>query len=142
MHCDIPGQTALGGDVVSFPLVIQNNDQSDHTYELSSFSDVSWKTWFEYGGKGVYKISVPGKQSKTIDLKVQTWSNTAVGEKKVWAYVGDTRVEVFVDITSANQSADVSTKVSSKIAYIGDKITYDLQHQERPGPARIAISWP
>jgi len=126
VHCDIPGQTALGGDVVSFPLVIQNNDQSDHTYELSSFTDVSWKTWFEYGGKGVYKIYVPGKQSKTIDLKVQTWGNTPVGEKKVWAYVGDTRVEVFVDITSANQSADVSYKVTSKIAYIGDKITYDL----------------
>lgn len=126
VYCDIPGQTALGGDVVSFPLVIQNNDQSDHTYELSSFSDVSWKTWFEYGGKGIYKLYVPGKQSKTVDLKVQTWGNTPVGEKKVWAYVGDTRVEVFVDITSANQSADVSYKVTSKIAYIGDKITYDL----------------
>jgi uncharacterized membrane protein len=126
VYCDIPGQTALGGDVVSFPLVIQNNDQSDHTYELSAFSDISWKAWFEYGGKGIYKLFVPGKQSKTIDLKVQTWGNTPVGEKKVWAYVGDTRVEVFVDITSANQSADVSYKVTSKIAYIGDKITYDL----------------
>jgi uncharacterized membrane protein len=126
VRCDIPGQTALGGDVVSFPLVIQNNDQSDHTYELSAFSDVSWKTWFEYGGKGIYKIYVPGKQSKTIDMKVQTWGNTPVGEKKVWGYASDVRFEVYVDITSANQSADVSYKVTSKIAYIGDKITYDL----------------
>ena len=124
--CDIPGQTALGGDVVSFPIMIQNNDQSDHTYELSANTDVNWKTWFEYGGKGVYKLFVPGKQSKTIDLKVQTWGNTPVGEKMVWGYVDDVRFEVFVDITSANQSADVSYKVTSKIAYIGDKITYDL----------------
>jgi uncharacterized membrane protein len=126
VYCDIPGQTALGGDVVSFPIVIQNNDQSDHTYELSASSDISWKTWFEYGGKGVYKIYVPGKQSKTVDLMVQTWGNTPVGEKKVIAYVDDIRFEVSVDITSANQSADVSYKVTSKIAYIGDKITYDL----------------
>jgi uncharacterized membrane protein len=126
VYSDVPGQTALGGDVVSFPIVIQNNDESDHTYELSAFNDVSWKTWFEYGDKGVYKIYVPGKQSKIVDLMVQTWGNTPVGEKKVWGYVDDTRFEVYVDITSANQSADVSYKVTSKIAYIGDKITYDL----------------
>ena len=52
--------------------------------------------------------------------------NTPVGEKKVVAYVDNIRLELFVDITSANQSADVSTKVSSKIASIGDKITYNL----------------
>ncbi len=126
VYCDIPGQTALGGDIVSFPIVIQNNDEADHTYQLSSYSDVSWETWFEYGGKGVYKIFVPGKQSKAVDLKVQTWGSTAVGEKKLWGYVDNTRFEVFVDITSANQSADISYKVTSRIAYIGEKITYDL----------------
>jgi uncharacterized membrane protein len=126
VRCDVPGQTALGGDVVSFPIVIQNNDKSDRVYSLSSFNDVSWKTWFEYDGKGVYKINVPAAQSRTVNLMVQTWSNTAVGEKKVWAYVDDIRVEVFVDITSANKTADVSTKVTSKIAYIGSKISYDV----------------
>jgi uncharacterized membrane protein len=49
-----------------------------------------------------------------------------VGERKVWGYVDNTRFEVYVDITSANQSADVSYKVTSRIAYIGDKVTYDL----------------
>jgi uncharacterized membrane protein len=126
VSCDVPGQTALGGDVVSFPVIIQNNDPSDHTYELSSFSEIGWKTWFEYGDKGVYKISVPSKQSRTVELMVQTWGNTPVGEKKVVAYVDNARLEVFVDITSANQSADVSFKVGSKIANIGDKINYDL----------------
>ncbi|WP_174590105.1 COG1470 family protein [Methanocella conradii] len=126
VSCDVPGQTALGGDVVSFPILIQNNNPSDHTYSLSSFSDIGWKTWFEYGDKGVYKISVPARQPRTVNLMVQTWGNTPVGEKKVVAYVDDIRLEVFVDITSANQSADVSFKVGSKIASIGDKITYDL----------------
>ncbi len=126
VSCDIPGQTALGGDVVSFPVVIQNNDASDHIYTLDSFCEISWKTWFEYGNKGVYKISVPAKQSRTVELMVQTWGNTPKGEQKVTAYVDDIRLEVFVDITSANQSADVSYKVGSKIASIGDKITYDL----------------
>lgn len=126
VRCDVPGQTALGGDVVSFPIVIQNNDASDHVYSLESYSDVGWKTWFEYDDRGVYMVSVPGTQSRTVSLMVQTWSDTPVGEKKVWAYVGDVRVEVFVDITSANRTADVSAKVSSKIAYIGDKVSYDL----------------
>jgi len=126
VSCDIPGQTALGGDVVSFPVVIQNNDASDHVYTLDSFCEISWKTWFEYGDKGVYKISVPAKQSRAVELMVQTWGNTPKGEQKVTAYVDDIRLEVFVDITSANQSADVSYRVGSKIASIGDKITYDL----------------
>jgi uncharacterized membrane protein len=126
VRCDIPGQTALGGDTVSFPIVIQNNDDSDRTYTLSSFSEISWKTWFTYGNKGIYKISVPSKQSRTVDLMVQTWGNTPKGEQKVVAYVDDIRLEVFVDITSANQSADVTYKVGSKIASIGDKISYDL----------------
>ena len=126
VSCDIPGQTALGGDVVSFPLVIQNNDQSDHTYTLSSSSDVSWKTWFQYGDKGVYKVAVPATQSKTVNLMVQTWSNTAVGEKKVVASVDNIKLDVFVDITSANRSADVSTDVSSKIAHIGDQVSYGV----------------
>ncbi len=125
-YCELPAQTALGGDVVSFPLVIHNNERADHVYSLSAFSDVSWKTWFDYGGKGIYKINVPASQSKTIDLKVQTWGNTSVGEKKVVAYVDNIRLEVYVKITNANQSADVSAKVSSKIAYIGDKVTYDI----------------
>jgi uncharacterized membrane protein len=126
VYCDVPGQTALGGDVVTFPVVIQNNDGSDHTYSLSSNNDVGWRAWFEYDKRGVYKVSVPARQSKTVDLKVQTWSNTAVGEKNVWAYVDDVRLDVYVDITSANRSADVSAKVTSKIATIGGKIVYDL----------------
>ncbi|MDI6897235.1 NEW3 domain-containing protein [Methanocella conradii] len=126
VRCDVPGQTALGGDVVSFPIIIQNNDESDHVYTLESYNDIGWKTWFEYENKGVYKISVPASQPRTVNLMVQTWSNTPVGEKKVWAYVGDIRVEVFVDITSANKTADVSAKVTSKIAYIGDRISYDM----------------
>jgi uncharacterized membrane protein len=126
VYCDIPGQTALGGDVVSFPLAIQNNDPSDHVYTLSSYGETGWKTWFNYGNKGIYKISVPAKQTRTVDLMVQTSGSTPVGEKKVVAYVDNIRTEVFVDITSANQSADVSFKIGSKIASIGDKITYDL----------------
>jgi uncharacterized membrane protein len=127
VSCDVPGQTALGGDVVSFPILIQNNNPTDHVYTLSSSSDTGWKTWFRYGDKGVYKISVPAMQSRTVELMVQTLGNTPVGEKKVVAYVDDIRLEAFVYITSANQSAEVSFKVGSKIASIGDKITYDLR---------------
>lgn len=126
VSCDTPGQTALGGDVVSFPITIENNDPSDHTYTLSSYNDVNWKTWFEYGKKGVYQISVPSNQSRTVDLMVQTLGSTGVGKKNVWGHVDKVRFDVSVDITSANKSAEVSAKVSSAIAYIGDKITYDL----------------
>ncbi len=126
VSCDTPGLTALGGDSVTFPVTIQNNDNTDHTYTLSSFSDIGWKTSFNYGNKGVYMINVPATQSRTLDLTVQTWANTPVSTQKVVAYVDKIRLEMFVDITSANQSADVSTDVSSKIANIGDKITYNV----------------
>lgn len=59
--CDTPGLTALAGGVVTFPISIQNNDNSDHTYTLRSSSDLNWKTWFNYGQKGVYMISVPAQ---------------------------------------------------------------------------------
>jgi uncharacterized membrane protein len=125
--CDTPGLTALGGDAVTFPVTIQNNDNTDHTYTLSSFSDVSWKTYFSYGQKGVYMVSVPALQSRTVDLMVQTWANTPVGTYPVVAYVDKIRIEVHVAITSANQTADVSTDVSSKIANLGDRITYNVR---------------
>lgn len=57
---------------------------------------------------------------------VQTWSNSPLGEKKVTAYVGDIRLDVYVHIASANMSADVSFNVNSKIAYIGGQLLYDL----------------
>lgn len=66
---------------------------------------------------------------------VQTWANSPVSTQKVWAYVDNKRIDVHVAITSVNQTADVSTDLSSKIANIGDKITYsvrikNLQSQE------------
>jgi hypothetical protein len=82
IYCDTPGLTALGGDEVSFPITIENNDPSDHTYSLSAYSDMNWKTWFEYQNKGVYQIYVPSKQSRTVDLMVQTLGSTGVGVKR------------------------------------------------------------
>lgn len=72
LYCYTPGQEALGGDVVSFPIVIQNNDRGDRTYKLSSFSDIGWKTWFKLDDKSIFMVTVPASGSKTVDLMVQT----------------------------------------------------------------------
>jgi uncharacterized membrane protein len=83
----------------------------------------------------VHKLFVPGQQSITVDLVVQTTASAGIGEKRVTARVDSATIDLYVYITSVNESADVSYDVSSKISSIGDKITYgfkikNLQPQE------------
>ncbi len=59
IYCDTPGQMALAGDTVTFPIVIQNYD-ADHTYTLSASNDAGWTTGFQYNaGKNIFQIFVP-----------------------------------------------------------------------------------
>jgi uncharacterized membrane protein len=126
LSCEVPGQLALAGDRVTFPLVIQNNYDEDKTYTLTSSSDTGWSIRFTSGGTGVYKVFVPKQSSKTVSLEVYTTGATGVGEKKVTASVDGQSIDLYVQITSVNQSAEVSAKVSSRIASIGDKIYYEI----------------
>ncbi len=126
LNCNIPGQTALAGDKVVFPITIQNNNNEDKTYTLSATSGTGWSLRFTSGSNGIYKVFVPKTQSTTVNLEVLTNAATGVGEKKVTATVDDKNIDLYVQITSINQSAEVSTKVTSKIASIGDKIYYDI----------------
>lgn len=126
LSCNIPGQTALAGDKVVFPITIQNNNNEDKTYTLSASSGTGWNLRFTSGSNGIYKVFVPKMQSATVNLEVQTNAATGVGEKKITATVDDKNIDLYVLITSINQSAEVSTKVTSKIASIGDKIYYDV----------------
>ena len=127
LTCDTPGLQALAGDTVTFPITIQNNNNEDMTYTLSASSGTGWALRFVSGDKGLYKLYVPRTSSKTVTLEVRTSGATGVGEKKVTASVDGQSIDVFVLITSVNQSADVTATVSSKIASIGDKITYDIK---------------
>ncbi|CAJ36938.1 COG1470 family protein [Methanocella arvoryzae] len=126
LTCNIPGQTALAGDKVVFPITIQNNNNEDKTYTLSATSGTGWDLRFTSGSNGIYKVFVPKMQSTTVNLEVMTNAATGVGEKKITATVDDKNIDLYVQITSINQSAEVSTKVTSKIASIGDKIYYDI----------------
>lgn len=126
LTCDAPGQTALAGDKVTFPITITNNGDGDRTYTLSSATDTGWSLGFTYGSMGVYKINVPKSQSKVVNFEVHTSSITGVGEHKVTAKVDDASIDLYVYITSVNQTVDVSADISSKIAAIGDKIYYNI----------------
>jgi uncharacterized membrane protein len=133
--CDTPGQNALGGDAVIFPITIQNNNGEDKTYVLSASSDTGWGLSFEYGGKDVYQLYVPAAQTRTVNLVAHTAYDSPIGEKTLHASIGDTGMDLYVDITSINQSASVSAQVSSLIAGIGDKVYYgfsieNLQSQQ------------
>jgi uncharacterized membrane protein len=125
IYCDTPGQRALAGDTVTFPIVIQNYD-ADRTYTLAASNDAGWTTGFEYNGRDIYQIFVPQGQSRTVNLQVKTSYASPVGEKHVTAKADSNSIGLAISITSANSSADVTTKVSSVIAALGDKIYYDV----------------
>jgi uncharacterized membrane protein len=127
LSSSIPGQRALGGDRVTFPITIHNDDAEGHTYTLGASSDTGWGLSFASAGKDVYKLFVPGSQSVTVDFVVQTSATAGLGEKRVTAKADSSSIDLYVYITSVNQSADVYFDVSSKIASIGDKITYSLK---------------
>ena len=126
LTCNTPGQTALAGDLVSFPITISNYNDGDRTFTLSSSTDTGWSVGFTYGDKGIYKVYVPKSQSQVVNLEIHTSASTHVGEHKVTAKIDSATIDVYVYITSVNQSVDVSTTVGSKIAAIGDKIYYDV----------------
>lgn len=127
LTCNTPGQTALAGDLVTFPITINNQNDGDRTFTLSSSTDTGWGVGFTYGDKGIYKVYVPRSQSQVVNLEIHTSASTAVGEHKVTAKVDSASIDVYVYITSVNESVDVSTTVGSKIAAIGDQIYYDLR---------------
>lgn len=129
LSSDTPGQTALAGDRVTFPIIIQNNNGDDKTYTLSATGATGWGLSFEYGGRSIYQVTVPASQSKTVNLIVQTPYSASIGEKSFTVKADDASLDVRVDITSVNQSADVSPKVSTVIAYVGDKVYYDFSVQ-------------
>jgi uncharacterized membrane protein len=126
VYCDTPAQNTLGGDEVSFPITIQNFETVDETFSLSASSPGGWSGIFDYNGKNIYQIYVPASSTRVVNLVVSTPYTASIGQQTVTAKVGDTTLKLYVDITSVNESAEVSAKVSSQIAYIGDKIYYDL----------------
>ncbi len=143
LTCTVPGQKALGGDSVTFPIAIQNNNRDGRTYSLTASSDAGWGLSFLSGGKNVYKVYVPGQQSLTVDLAVQTSAASGIGEKRVIAYVDNVPIDLYVYVTSVNHTTDVSAKYGSVVASIGDKVLYEL-HIKNSRPAesdyRLAVT--
>lgn len=131
LYCDVPGQTVLGGDTISFPIVIKNNGQDDKTYSLSATPEPGWSAWFTVESKGVYKVSVPASGSKTVNLMVQAPGNARVGESRIKAFVDSMETDVYAYVTSVNSSVDVSANISAKIASVGDKIVYQISLKNR-----------
>jgi len=141
IYCNFPGQTALGGDKVSFPIVIQNNNNDDRTYDLSASSDQGWNMSFSSGGTTIYKVDVPAKQSSTISLDIMTTSSSGIGERKATAKIGDEHLDLFVDITNVNHTTELSAKYTSAVASIGDKIFYELHiHNMQPNENDYMLS--
>ncbi|HEY3274592.1 MAG TPA: NEW3 domain-containing protein [Methanocella sp.] len=126
LSCSVPGQKALGGDKVIFPITIQNLDAEGHMYTLSASSGTGWTLSFASGGKNVYKVSVPGQQSLTVDLIVQTSAATGLGEKRVTANVDSSAIDLYVYVTSVNHTADLTAKAGSVVAGVGDRVLYEL----------------
>jgi uncharacterized membrane protein len=125
IYCDTPGLLALGGDKVSFPIVIQNND-GDHTYALSASNSAGWKTYYEYNGKQINQIYVSANDKKTVNLVVETSYTSAINTYAITANADSSSLGLSVTITSVNSSVSVSAQVSTVIGSIGGSADYTL----------------
>ena len=121
-----PGQTALAGDSVSFPITITNNNDGDRTYTLSASGASGWGLSFDLGGKSIYQVTVPKSQSQTVNFVVQTPYSASLGTQTFSVSTGDASMNVNVQITSVNASVSVTPKVSTVISYIGSKAFYSI----------------
>ena len=126
MTSQTPGQTALAGDSVSFPITITNNNDGDRTYTLTASGASGWGTSFELGSKSIYQVTVPKSQSQTVEFVVQAPYTAKIGQQSFTVSTGDASTNVNVDITSVNESVSVSPKVSTVISYVGSKAYYDI----------------
>ncbi|OPY28877.1 MAG: NPCBM-associated, NEW3 domain of alpha-galactosidase [Methanocella sp. PtaU1.Bin125] len=125
IYCDTPGQLALAGDMVIFPVVIQNYD-GDRTYTLSASAEAGWTTTYQYNNRDIYQIFVPAGQSRTVNLLVKTAYASAIGTKAVTASADGYSIGLSVQITSVNSSVAMSARVSTVIASIGSSASFDL----------------
>jgi uncharacterized membrane protein len=125
VYCDTPGQLALGGDTVTFPVVIQNYD-GDHTYALSASNYAGWTTHFEYNGKTINQIYVAENDRKTVDLVVETSYSSPINTYAITANADSYSLGLSVTITSVNSSVSVSAQVSTVIGSIGGSADYTL----------------
>jgi len=128
IYCDTPGQLALAGDTVTFPVVIQNYDD-DRTYTLSASGESGWAATFRYNNRDIYQIFVPEGQTRTVDLAVKTAYTSTIGTKTVTASVDSSTISLAIQITSVNSSVEMSAKVSTVIASIGSSADFDLTLQ-------------
>ncbi len=127
LTCVTPGQTALGGDTVTFPITIQNNNGVDKTYTLTANGGGrDWSSSFQYQTRSIYQIYVPSAGTQTVNLVVNTAYDSPIGAQTVTVSTGDASLGLSVDVTSINQSANVNVPISSMIANIGDKAYYDI----------------
>jgi uncharacterized membrane protein len=126
LSSETPGQTALAGDSVSFPITITNNNDGDRTYTLSASGASGWGLSFELGTKSIYQVTVPESQSKIVNFVVQTPYTASIGQQTFTVSTGDASTSVNVDITSVNSSVSVTPKVSTVISYVGSKAYYDI----------------
>lgn len=126
VYCDTPAQNTLAGDSVTFPITIQNAETVDETFSLSVDCPDGWSAKYDYGGKDIYEIFVPASSTKIVNFVVSAPYTSTIGEQYITAKIGDHSVGLKAYVTSVNESVEVSTALSSQIAYIGDKIYYDL----------------
>jgi|AGTN01.2.fsa_nt_gi Predicted membrane protein len=125
IYCDTPGQLALGGDTVTFPIVIQNYGD-DHTYSLSATNYAGWSTHYEYNGRQINQIYVPENDKRTLNLVVETSYTSPINTHSITAKVDGNSLGLSVTITSVNSSVSVSAQVSTVIGSIGGSADYTL----------------
>ncbi len=125
VYCDAPDQLALGGDRVTFPIVIQNYD-SDHTYALSADNYAGWTTYFVYNGMKINQIYVGQNSQKTVSLVVETSGSSPINTYALTARADSHSTGLSVTITSVNSSATVSAEVSTVIGSLGGSADFSL----------------
>ncbi|HUL62096.1 MAG TPA: alpha-galactosidase, partial [Methanocella sp.] len=101
VYCDTPGQLAMAGDTVTFPITIVNYD-GDHVYALSASNNAGWTTSYNFNGKDINQIYVPEGGTRTVNLVVKTSYTSQIDTQTITASVDGNTLGVTVQITSVN----------------------------------------
>ncbi|MCL0073340.1 hypothetical protein M1O50_00365, partial [Dehalococcoidia bacterium] len=86
IRSDFPGQIIEAGDTAVFPITITNPKprRIDHRIQYWAFGEArEWDIRFEAMGRNIHRLSIPPRESRTVNVVVETPGDAPIGEHRI-----------------------------------------------------------